>query len=70
MNHYVRPASQAPLKGWRIVTLPAFFNEPELTYLVVEKLATELEHLVARGRVREARTLLFWFDDSSVEAAS
>lgn len=70
MNHYIRPASQAPLKGWRIVTVPAFLDEPALRYLVVDDLATELEHLVARGRVREARTLLFWFDDSTVEAAS
>jgi hypothetical protein len=64
-SQYVRPASQAPLAGWRLVTVPAFSNtEPAVTYLITNELATELEHLIQRGRIREARTLLFWFDDS------
>jgi hypothetical protein len=67
-SHYVRPASQAPLAGWRLVTIPAFVDEPAVTYLITDDLATELEHLVSRGRVREARALLFWFDASGVES--
>ena len=62
-SNYVRPAAQAPLAGWRLVTLPAFNEEPAITYLITNELATELEHLVSRNRVREARALLFWFDD-------
>ena len=61
-KEYVRPLSDAPVKGFRPVTLPAFSNEPEIQRLVYGSLATELEHLVSRGRIREARTLFFWFD--------
>lgn len=70
MNQYIRPKAHAPLKGWRVITLPAFLNEPEITALVVEELAAELERLVERSRVREARTLFSWMDDSERESAS
>jgi hypothetical protein len=61
-REYIRPMSDHPAKGFRPVTLPAFNNEPEVQRLVYDNLATELEHLVSRGRIREARTLFFWFD--------
>ena len=61
-REYVRPMSDAPVKDFKAVTLPAFANEPEITRLVYVNLANELEHLIARGRIREARTLFFWFD--------
>ena len=63
-NNYVLPASDAPCKGFRLVALPEFNDQPATTKLVTDDLAKELEHLVSRGRIREARTLLSWFDET------
>jgi hypothetical protein len=60
-KHYVRKVSEGPTpKGWKVVTIP-----DEGTYEVAEQLATEIEWLLSRGKVREARTLLFWMDGTT-----
>lgn len=68
-NEYVRPASHGPMKDWRLVTLPEFGPQPTGTYLVYGTLADELDHLLSRGRVREAWALFSWFNDASEGAA-
>ncbi len=62
MSEYIRSyRGGIPHKGWAVVNVPG-----EKPLEVVEPLATEIANLVARGKVREAQTLIFWFDSDSV----
>jgi hypothetical protein len=62
-QQYVRKVTEGQTpQGWKVVTIPG-----EGTFEVETALATEIEWLLSRGKNREARALLFWFDVTTVE---
>ena len=63
-NEYVRRHEEGDHvpREWSVVTFPADGEDAGGTYQVYGQLGDEMRKLIARGDLRSARTLLFWFD--------
>lgn len=53
--------------GWRVVAVPPEKRGGQIAFYEVENdLADRLEALIERNRIREAKTLMYWFDTDGV----